>query len=265
MSQLTCDTQAIDAPPRIRKNPQLWQAYQMWNEVSEMRKRHNLRIDAARRKVSQLDPTLEEKFIEMLYLDAMVEPKNKFQKSTSIKTIMVEYGKALGPIWDWTLAHKGMGEGLTAQLLAQLDDISHYETVSKMWRYAGFAVFDGKAESKGEKGEKRHYNSKLKGICYNIADMFIRQQTPYYIDIYYAEKKKQRELHPVPFCVDCNVPAEQYQKKVNGEKVTAHRCPKHKKEHTVKWSDLHVHTMAWRKMVKEFLKDLWIEWSKPSL
>ena len=256
------DTQQKDVPKyKNRKYPGLWQAYQWWSELVELRKRHLLRISAAERGVSQLDPAFEHYLIGLTRLDVLIEPKNKTEREKSIKDIMVKEGYAVGPIWEWCLSHKGIGEGLAAQLLAQIDDISHFDTVSKLWRFAGFAVFDGKAEGKVSK-DIRHYNGRLNGVCFNIADQFIRQQTPYYVDIYYAEKFKQRELHPVPFCLDCNAPAEVYQKKNKGELVNATRCPERKKEHTIKWSDVHIHNMAWRKMVKEFLKDLWVKWNE---
>lgn len=263
--QYCSDTQDGDVPNRkTRKNPQLWQAYQWWNELVELRKRHLLRISAAERGVSQLDPSFEQDMIAALGLSIQIEPRNKIERDLSVKTTMIEFGIAVGPIWEWLLSRRGIGEGLAAQLLAQIDDISNFETVSKLWRFAGFAVFDGKAESKIT-DEKRHYNGRLKGICFNIADQFIRQQTPHYVDIYYAEKRKQRELHPVPFCLDCNESAEVYQKKAKGELVQATRCPKRNSKHTIKWSDAHVHNMAWRKMIKEFLKDLWVKWNETTI
>lgn len=259
------DTQINDVLNRkTRKHPQLWQAYQWWNELVELRKRHLLRISAAERGVSQLDPNFEQDMIATLGLSIQIEPKNKIERDLSVKTTMIEFGIAVGPIWEWLLTHKGIGDSLAAQLLAQIDDISNFETVSKLWRFAGFAVFDGKAEGKIT-DEKRHYNGRLKGICFNIADQFIRQQTPYYVDIYYAEKRKQRELHPVPFCLDCNESAEVYQKKAKGELVQATRCPKRNSKHTIKWSDAHIHNMAWRKMIKEFLKDLYVKWNETAM
>lgn len=243
-----------------RKHPQLWQSYLWWYELMEMRKRHLLRISAAERGVSQYDADFERDMLSKLAIDISVEPKNAAERDLSVKTVMINYGSAVGPIWDWCISHKGVGEHLAAQLLAHIDDIDNFPTVSKLWRFAGFAVFEGQAE-KGAKGDIRHFNSRLKGVCYNIADQFIRHQSQPYIYIYYEEKARQRELHPVPYCLDCQAPAEKYQKKVNGELVDAHRCPAHKKDHTIKWSDAHVHNMAWRKMVKEFLKDLWVKWN----
>lgn len=207
-----------------RKYPQLWQSYQWWFELMELRKRHLLRISSVERGVSTFDAQFEMDMIETTQLDAML----KLTKKT-----MTNYGQ-LVPVWDWITNIRGLGEGgLAAQLLAQVDDISKFDTVSRLWRFAGQAVFDGKAE-KNQRGEKSHFNRKLKGICFNIADQFIKQQTPGYVDLYYAEKARQRELHPVPV-------------ENNGKKL---------------YTDAHIHNRAWRKMVKAFLRDLWVEWRK---
>lgn len=234
------DTQLPDdlrPPPRPRHHPQLWQSYLWWYELMELRKRHLLRISSCERGKSNLDAEFEQVMMDTVAIDPQIE---------NVKKTMINYGKML-PVWDWVTSIKGLGSGsLAAQLLSQIDDVKNFETVSKLWRFAGLAVFDGKAE-KNSRGEKSHFNNKLKGICFNIADMFIKHQTPGYVDIYYAEKERLRGLHPDVMCRDCNLPWADCQ---------------HKKTHKRMYNDGHIHTMAWRKMVKEFLKDLWIEWNK---
>lgn len=232
--------------PKPRKYASLWQSYLWRNELIEMRKRHTLRISAIDRKKSNLDAEVERMILEIMNLDTYIKLAEKQ---------MISYG-SLVPVWTWTNDIKGLKSGsLPAQLLAQIDDIGQSPTVAALWRFAGFAVFDGQAEEKNS-----HYNRRLKSICYNIADQFIRHQTPIYADIYYEEKEYQRRKHPQALCIDCNEPAEQYQKKVKGKLVDAWRCPLRKKDHKVKYSDAHLHNRAWRKMIKVFLKDLWLEW-----
>lgn len=231
---MDCD---LRPPPRPRHHPQLWQSYLWWYELMELRKRHLLRISSCERGKSNLDAEFEQVMMDTVAIDPQIE---------NVKKTMINYGKML-PVWDWVTSIKGLGSGsLAAQLLSQIDDVKNFETVSKLWRFAGLAVFDGKAE-KNSRGEKSHFNNKLKGICFNIADMFIKHQTPGYVDIYYAEKERLRGLHPDVMCRDCNLPWADCQ---------------HKKTHKRMYNDGHIHTMAWRKMVKEFLKDLWIEWNK---
>lgn len=211
-------------PPKPRKRPLLWQSYQYWSELVEMRKRHTLRISAAERGVSNLDAGFETTLMGDMQIDMLIK---------QAKEMMTNYGQAVGPIWDWATAIRGLGEGgLAAQLLAQIDDIAAFDTVSKLWRFAGYAVIDGQSE-RNARGEKSHFNRRLKSICYLIADQFIRQQTGGYIEIYYAEKERQRRLHPEPV--------------TNGDD---------KKIYT----DAHIHNRAWRKMVKIFLQHLWLTW-----
>lgn len=242
--------------PKPRKYPHLWQAYLWWYELMEMRKRHLLRISSIKRGKSNLDSQFELDMLQLTQMDTLLK---------NTKKIMKNYGSTV-PVWKWVTGIKGLGGecGLAAQLIAQIDDIEKFDTVAALWRFAGYAVFDGKAE-KNQKGEKSHFNRKLKGVCFNIADQFIKQQTPGYVDIYYAEKERQRLMNPEPICLDCNAPAQSYQKKDNktGNYVTGYRCPGKKKEHTVKYSDDHIHHRAWRKMIKAFLCDLWVEWKKP--
>ena len=223
--------------PKPRTHPHLWQAYLWWYELMEMRKRHLLRISSIDRGKSNLDSQFEKDMLEAAQLDGLL---------INIKKTMTNFGE-LVPVWNWVTSIKGLGQGgLAAQLLAQIDDIEKFDTVAKLWRFAGYAIIDGKAE-KNQRGEKSHFNRKLKGICFNIADQFIKQQTPYYVDIYYTEKDKQRLLNPDILCKQCNIKWEDCQSK---------------KAHVKIFTDAHIHNRAWRKMIKAFLRDLWIEWKK---
>jgi hypothetical protein len=217
--------EVIDArpDPKPRKYPQLWQSYLLWDELMKMRQRHNLRISSAERGKSQMDVVLEQNFIEHLGLDENLELARK---------TMINYGKATGEIWKWTTSIKGLGAGgEAAKLIAQVDDIARFDTIAKLWRFAGYGVIDGKAE-KNQMGEKSHFNRNLKSICFCIADQFIRQQTPGYSDIYYAEKARLRIQHPEPV----------------------------KEDNKNLYTDGHIHNRAWRKMIKQFLADFWLQW-----
>lgn len=207
-----------DPKPRVR--PHLWQAYLFWNELVEMRKRHLLRISSIQAGKSNLDDTLEQEFLDGLMIDKQID---------NAKKAMVNFGKRSAPgVWEWVTSIRGLGEGgLAAQLIAQIDDIGKFSNVSKLWRFAGLAVIDGKAE-RNQPGEKAHKNGRLRAVCYLISDQFVKQQTPMYVDIYYSEKARLRELHPEP----------------EGKQYT----------------DGHIHNMAMRKTVKIFMQHLWIVW-----
>jgi hypothetical protein len=148
------------------------------------------------------------------------------------KKQMIGYGKDTGPVWDWLTSIKGLGAGgLAAQLLAQFDDIGKFATVSKFWRFAGWAVIDGQID-RCKKGEKSPYNRRLKSVCYLVVEQFIRQQTPVYVDIYYAEKERQRRLHPEAI----------------------------KENDKWKFNDGHLHRRAMRYTAKRFLSHLYVKW-----
>ena len=206
--------------PKPRKRPQLWQAYLLWDELVKMRMRHTLRLSSIDAGKSNLDGPTESLFIEEMNLDNMIELKKK---------IMSDLGAELMPdVWQWITSIRGLGAGgLAAQLLAQIDDITSFANVSKLWRFSGYAVIDGERE-RPKAGETLHYNARLKSIVFLIVDQFIRQQTTGYVEIYYAEKERQRKLHPMP---------------ENG-----------------KYSDGHIHAMAMRKTGKIFLQHLWLMW-----
>lgn len=206
--------------PKPRKHPQLWQSYQWWYEITEAKKKHENRMEAIIAGKSNMDLGLE----EAIYYETM----NYCQLKKQAEEMMGNYGKAVGPIWDWVTGIKGIADSLAGQLLAQIDDISKAPTVSALWRYAGKAVVDGKAEKKSSE----HFNRRLKSICWKISDSFKLQQTPGYVDIYYAEKARLRELHPEKIIVDGKT----------------------------KYNDGHLDMMARRKVEKVFLQHLWVRW-----
>ena len=216
-------TKDIRPDPKPRKHPQLWQSYLWWDELVQMRKRHTLRISSIEKGKSNLDAQFEQDMLDHMSLDTAI---------AMTKKIMIGYGKKLGPVWDWLTGIKGLAAGgLAAQLLAQFDDVSKFDTVSKFWRFSGWAVIDGQID-RCKKGEKSPYNRRLKSICWLIVEQFIKQQTPIYVDIYYAEKERQRRDHPESI-------------KENGK---------------WKFNDGHLHHRAMRKTAKIFLQHLWAKW-----
>ena len=125
--------------PKPRKNAHLWQAYLWWDELMQMRKRHLLRISSADAGKSYMDAQFERDMmgggiVQGLVLDRMVDDAKK---------VMIAAGEMAEPaMWAWLTAIKGLKEGsLAAQLLAQLDDPGKYATVSRMWRFAGWATY----------------------------------------------------------------------------------------------------------------------------
>ena len=127
---------------------------------------------------------------------------------------------------------KGLGEGgLNAQLLAQIDDIGKFDTVSKLWAFSGYSVKDGH-RIYSMPGEKCPFNKHLKSVIWLIGDQFVKQRTPIYRDLYDKAKEEYRIQHPVKIIE-------------NGK---------------TKYNNGHIDNMARRKTVKIFLQHLWVIW-----
>jgi len=153
------------------------------------------------------------------------------------KNITKEYGKIVKniPIWNYWLDDiVGIAEDLCGQLIGRLGDISRYQKVSNLWSYCGLAPNQGL-----KKGQNHNYNHELKNLMYVIADRLVRYKSRNkYGQLYDKFKEEIKQKYPIS-------------KKNDNENGF-------KKNYT----DMHIHRMALRKIEKEFLKDLWINWKK---
>lgn len=209
--------------PKPRKNAELWQYYLIWHELMEMRKEHSNRISSIEAGKSNFELGIEQTYFKDIQLDEMVK---------HYRDLLHLKAEELGGVWDWIISIRGLGEGnLAAQVLAQIDDIAKFDNISKLWRFAGYAVINGKREY-NQPGEKSHYNRTLKSLCWVVTDQFIKQHTPFYDDLYRDEKAKLRLLHP--------------------EKVVENG--------KTRYNDGHIDKMARRKVSKVFLSHLWLKW-----
>jgi len=208
--------------PRPRKHAELWQTYLIYSEFESLSVKHANRRSSIERGKSNFSMD-----IEMMLLDEFMLEKYKDQW----RKIMNGFASQIS-VYEWVTSIKGIGDSLACKLLAQIDDIEQFATISKLWRFSGYAVIDGQREY-NKPGEKSHFNKTLKSVCFLIVESFIKQQTPIYADIYYMEKERLRRIHP--------------EKIVNGNGKT-------------KYNDGHLHAMAMRKTAKIFLQHLWLVW-----
>lgn len=109
---------------------------------------------------------------------------------------------------------------LTAAKIVAMVDIERADTISSLWRYAGYGVVDGKAE-RLVKGEPAHFNTRLKGVMGQTGSLLIRKSNPY--------------------------------RPIYDEAVAYY-------QENRDWSDGHVHYAALRKVIKLFLSHLWVRW-----
>lgn len=136
--------------PNERKHPLLWQYYLLNEELVKFKNRHINRNESILRGKSNLSSLVEKEIMEAFNLDAHTHPKNKKEKAFSFFSRMVEEGEKVGPIWDWMLAHKGIAESLAAKVLSLIDDIGKFDSVSKLWRYSGYGIYEYWCDGKGK-------------------------------------------------------------------------------------------------------------------
>ena len=156
--------------------------------------------------------------------------KKKGDHSDGAKTQILDVSF---PIYSWLKSIKGMGPLNSAYLIGYID-WKKTPSVSALWCYCGQTP-----DSKRTKGKKSNWNPVLKQRCFMISEGFIKSKSPYK-KIYDKEKAKQLKL------------MENDQSKIakTQSKDVTPSIPK---------SRMHAHKRGMRKMVKTFLKDLWVE------
>lgn len=112
--------------------------------------------------------------------------------------------------------------------------IACFDTVSKLWAFAGLAVIDGRAQRR-KKGERANWSSNLKVLCWKIGESFNKVGKAYRKELD-AYKEALRAAHPEPVKV-----------KEGGRTKTL-------------YTDGHIHNAGKRCTVKLFLSHLWEVW-----
>lgn len=141
------------------------------------------------------------------------------------------------PIYTlWLKNINGVGPILSARLIAMIEDIERFATISKLWRYCGLAVAeDGHAEKK-KKGEKLHFDPRMKVLCWKIGESFVKKKGGY------------RTLY------------EKFRAEYDEKWKTPEDCGSVGCKNKKKCLDGHRYMAAKRKTVKVFLAHLWQKW-----
>lgn len=124
------------------------------------------------------------------------------------------------PVFQEMNSVKGIGPLISAKIISMVE-IDRADTVSALWRYAGYGVVNGERE-KPVKGEKLHYNKRLKTTLYLAGSSFLKCGSPYR-QIYDSSKAQYEATKP-------------------------------------DWTKAHIHSAAMRRMIKMFLSHLWQRW-----
>ena len=122
------------------------------------------------------------------------------------------------------------------------------DTISALWKFAGFSVEDGVAPKRRKGGGKLEYNSQLRSMCWRLGSSLLRAKGEFY-DYYLKEKDKycqKYENQGIKIVPAASLPKDKDGKKYEPEGSMI--------------SEGHVHNQAMRKMIKLFLACLWLVW-----
>jgi len=245
-----------------------------YNQTQKLRVSLGNRIDAVERGADEapISSTLKE-----LY-DSLNEHEGFLVKDM---TDELESHPVYGP---WLSKVKGIGPVLACKLLGQIDDISTFITVSKLWRFAGYAVIEGRREYP-KAGEKLHYSIRLKSTVYLASTSFLKCDSLYAV-IYNKERmrlliretganestcrkwmiaiKRANKMKGDKDAVEAGKDAKKaINEHVKDRMVTVERDDAEGNPIEVErkaWSLGHQHSAAIRKMSKIFLQNLWQAW-----
>lgn len=157
------------------------------------------------------------------------------------------------PVAPWVETVPGLGYLGLATIIAETGDLSLYANVAKVWKRLGYAPYNGKAGSTWKRATWRNGDAAL------TADQWI--ENPF-------SGKRYALMHVIAVWLKNKqwigaAKTEDGVGKPNGiyGEVYARR-----RDHTVvthaDWSKQHSHMDALRVMMKEVLKDLWLQWHK---
>lgn len=148
------------------------------------------------------------------------------------------------PARHWFSRVKGVGRENIAKVVA-IVDIEKANSISGLWKFAGFHVVNGKAP-KPERGQKLEYSRKLRTMCWRLAATLLKAKGVFY-NYYKEEKAKYSERF-----------RNEGKKIVPTKQLPQKNNKYYEPEGTI--SKLHLHMMALRKMIKLFLACLWLVW-----
>ncbi len=231
-----------------------------------------LRIEMGNRMgAHQRDHVLDEKWAKR------IAERQKAMRAIE-RSILRDVEKLLNdfPIYKWLKDVRGCGPSMSGVIVAEIGatpnkpngwdesvdwnprhGIARFDTVSKLWAYAGLHVKDGKAPRR-KKGERANWNGFLKTKLLGVlGPCFLKSASPY--REFYDNYKTRKQNTMIDICMNC-------------EGKTKIVSPETKKLTMCKncagiggpapWgkSDGHRHNAAIRYMVKQFVMDLYVKW-----
>ncbi len=173
------------------------------------------------------------------------------------------------PIYtEWLKYVMGIGEVLSAGLIAGIKTPERFENISKLWKYCGLHVVNGEAPSR-RKGAKVDWSPFMQTLCWKIGESFVKTRGFYrqMYDIFKKDEERKSEegiVREIDKCIGYVPRDEEVIEIVGNTPLTKAKIEKLKKkgfkELRVGLTRAHVHARAKRKTVKLFIAHLWIKW-----
>ena len=120
-----------------------------------------------------------------LALDPLLEAEKMLQKH------FAEFVRDLELWQSWLSLVRGIGPTLAAGLIAEIQDVGRFDTVSKLWAYLGLHVVQdeeqGMIAARRKRGQKANWSTWGKTTCWKISDSFVKQRGAYR-DVYDTRK-----------------------------------------------------------------------------
>jgi len=181
-NDLVSQLNSISSMAQVARGPALRDT--VWTREIMLRERikYDLKLSAIERGVSDADEFTTNYY---RYHQALL------QKRVDELTKDVDSMARHWPIISAMTELRGVSTTSAAKIVCEID-IARSNTISALWRYAGYAVVDGKRERR-VKGEKSHYNEHLKRAVYQQGDLFIKLRNPYR-DLYDTAKERYTAL-----------------------------------------------------------------------
>jgi len=162
-----------------------------------------------------------------------------FTELEKVETKKLEKMVKVHPLWNGFLKDvTDIGYIYAANLIGIIGNINRFDSVSSLWSYSGLGVVNGKAP-RPTKGQHLGYNPMLKTLCLGkIADNFVKvsgKADAKYGQLYKKIKLDEQTKHPEPI-------------------ENPNKKPK------MIYTKGHIEKRTRRRVVKEFMKDLYLNW-----
>jgi len=156
------------------------------------------------------------------------------------------------PVGPWITAVPGVGAPVAGAILGYILDARRFATISKLWRYCGYGVFDGRAERR-KKGAKSHFVPTLKAALH-VAGLGMIRNSAGYRSLYVSAEIRYIEERPGWIvCRTCGTTSDGCRNPSSHKRDGLNGSPRG-------WNMARISQAARRRMLKVFLSNLWVVW-----